>query len=84
MLETTPSGNPAFKIVYTATIVGDPLKLTQVLVVKNRKEYIITYQAAPTNYEKYASTAVRQNPRNATPPAPSRLGSFFIASEPIC
>ncbi|MGA7077065.1 MAG: PsbP-related protein [Halobacteriota archaeon] len=54
---TTLAGNPAYKIVYTATVDGDHLKLTQIWTVKDGKEYIITYKAAPNNYDTYASTA---------------------------
>ncbi|MGA3360202.1 MAG: PsbP-related protein [Halobacteriota archaeon] len=54
---TTLAGNPAYKIVYTATVNGDQLKLLQTWTVKNGKAYIITYKAAPSNYDTYASTA---------------------------
>jgi eukaryotic-like serine/threonine-protein kinase len=54
---TTLAGNPAYKVVYTATVDGDPLKLTQIWTVKGGKEYVITYKAAPNNYDTYASTA---------------------------
>jgi hypothetical protein len=56
-VNTNLAGNPAYKVVYTANIGGDLLKLTQIWTVKNGKEYIITYKAAPNNYDTYASTA---------------------------
>jgi eukaryotic-like serine/threonine-protein kinase len=56
-VNTNLAGNPAYKVVYTANIGGDRLKLTQIWTVKNGKEYIITYKAAPNNYDTYASTA---------------------------
>jgi len=56
-VNTNLAGNPAYKVVYTANIDGDLLKLTQIWTVKNGKEYIITYKAAPNNYDTYASTA---------------------------
>jgi len=54
---TTFAGNPAYKIVYTATVNGDQLKLLQTWTVKDGKAYIITYKAAPSNYDTYASAA---------------------------
>ena len=54
---TTLAGNPAYKIIYTATVDGDHLKVTQIWTVKDGKEYTITYKAAPKNYETYLSTA---------------------------
>jgi hypothetical protein len=53
----TLAGNPAYKVVYTATIDGNKFKLTQIWTVKNGKEYFITYKAAPNNYDQYAGTA---------------------------
>jgi len=55
---TTLAGNPAYKIVYTATTSnGNNLKVTQIWTVKDGKEYIITYKGAPTNYETHLSAA---------------------------
>lgn len=54
---TTLAGQPAYKIVYTATISGDFVKVEQIWTVKDGKAYIITYKAAPANYDTYASTA---------------------------
>jgi len=54
---TTLSGLPAYKIVYTATVNGDQLKALQTWTVKDGKVYVITYKAAPTNYDAYASSA---------------------------
>jgi len=54
---TTLAGNPAYKIVFTVTVDGNHLKATQIWTVKDGKEYIITYMAAPNNYDTYASTA---------------------------
>ncbi len=54
---TTLSGNQAYKIVYTATVNGDFVKVQQVWTVTAGKAYIITYKAAPNNYDTYASTA---------------------------
>ena len=54
---TTLAGNPAYKVIYTATVDGSPLKLTQIWTVKDGKEYIITYKGAPNNYDTYLSAA---------------------------
>jgi len=54
---TTLAGNPAYKIVYTANIDGNPLKLMQIWTVISGKEYFITYKAAPNNYDTYVSAA---------------------------
>ncbi|MGA3359582.1 MAG: PsbP-related protein [Halobacteriota archaeon] len=54
---TTLAGNPAYKIVYTATVNGNDLKLTQIWTIKDGKEYFITYKAAPNNYDTYLSAA---------------------------
>jgi hypothetical protein len=55
---TTLTGLPAYKIVFTATTDdGDQLKALQTWTVKDDKAYIITYQGAPSNYEKYLSAA---------------------------
>jgi eukaryotic-like serine/threonine-protein kinase len=54
---TTLAGLPANKIVYTATVNGDQLKALQTWTVKDGKVYVITYKAAPSNYDTYASTA---------------------------
>jgi eukaryotic-like serine/threonine-protein kinase len=54
---TTLVGLPAYKIVYTATVNGDQLKVLQTWTVKDNKVYVITYKAAPDNYDTYASTA---------------------------
>ncbi len=54
----TLAGTPAYKIVYTANDnKGDFLKIMQIWTVKAGKEYLITYKAAPNNYDTYASTA---------------------------
>jgi hypothetical protein len=54
---TTLAGLPGYKIVYTATVNGDQLKALQTWTVKDSKAYVITYKAAPSNYDTYASTA---------------------------
>jgi hypothetical protein len=54
---TTLAGLPGYKIVYTATVNGDQLKALQTWTVKDGKAYVITYKAAPSNYDMYASTA---------------------------
>jgi hypothetical protein len=54
---TTLAGNPAYKVVYTATLNGDLLKVKQIWTVKDGKGYIITYKAAPNNYDAYLSAA---------------------------
>ena len=54
---TTLAGLPGYKIVYTATVNGDQLKALQTWAVKDSKAYVITYKAAPSNYDTYASTA---------------------------
>jgi len=54
---TTLAGLPAYKIVYTATVDGEHLKVLQTLTVKDGKAYIITYKAVPSNYDKYVSAA---------------------------
>jgi hypothetical protein len=56
---TTLAGLPAYKIVYTATIDGDQLKLLQTWTVKDGKAYVITYKGAPTNYETHLSAALK-------------------------
>jgi len=50
---TTLAGLPAYKIVYTATIDGDQLKLLQTWTVKDGKAYVITYKGFPTNYDTH-------------------------------
>ena len=54
---TTLAGLPAYKIVYTATIDGDQLKLLQTWTVKDGKAYVITYKGFPTNYDTHLSAA---------------------------
>jgi hypothetical protein len=54
---TTLSGNPAYKIVYTATYDGEYMKFSQTWTLKYGKEYLITYKATPKNFETYESTA---------------------------
>ena len=54
---TTLAGLPAYKIVFTATVDGAQLKVLQTWTVKDGKAYVITYKAAPSNYDTYASTA---------------------------
>jgi hypothetical protein len=54
---TTLAGNPAYKIVYKATYDGDYLKVTQIWTVKDGKIYLITYKAAPDNYDAHLSAA---------------------------
>jgi len=54
----TLAGNPAYKIVYTATTSnGNNLKATQIWTVKDGKAYIITYKGAPANYDTHLSAA---------------------------
>jgi hypothetical protein len=55
--DTTLSGLPAHKIVFTATVDGDQLKVLQTWTVKDGKAYVITYKAAPSNYGTYLSEA---------------------------
>lgn len=54
---TTLAGLPAYKIVYTATINGDQLKLLQTWTVKDGKAYVITYKGALANYGTHLSAA---------------------------
>jgi hypothetical protein len=54
---TTLAGLPAYKIIYTATVDGDQLKLVQIVTAKDGKAYVITYKGAPTNYETHLSAA---------------------------
>jgi hypothetical protein len=54
---TTLGGSQAYKIVYTATYDGDNLKFSQTWTLKHGKEFLITYKAAPQNFDTYASTA---------------------------
>jgi serine/threonine-protein kinase len=54
---TTLAGLPAYKIVYTATINGDQLKVLQTGTVKDGKAYVITYKGAPANYDTHLSAA---------------------------
>jgi eukaryotic-like serine/threonine-protein kinase len=54
---TTLAGLPAYKIVYTATVDGDQLKVLQTVTVKDGKAYVITYKGAPGNYNTYLSAA---------------------------
>ncbi|MGA7077066.1 MAG: PsbP-related protein [Halobacteriota archaeon] len=54
---TTLAGLPAYKIVYTATVDGDQLKVLQTWTVKDGKAYVITYKAAPSNYNTHVSAA---------------------------
>jgi hypothetical protein len=56
-LPTTLAGLPAYKIVYTATVDGDQLKVLQTVTVKDGKAYVITYKGAPGNYNTYLSAA---------------------------
>ncbi len=54
----TLAGSPAYKVVYTASDDnGDFLKVTQIWTIYEGKEYLITYKAAPNNYDTYANTA---------------------------
>jgi hypothetical protein len=54
----TLAGNPAYKIVYTATswLGGDLQKMTEIFTVKDGKVYSVTYGAYPKNYDAYADT----------------------------
>jgi hypothetical protein len=54
---TTLAGLPAYKIVYTATVNGDQLKLLQTVTVKDGKAYVITYKGAQANYGTHLSAA---------------------------
>ncbi len=54
---TTLAGQQAGKIVFTANVNGDFVKVQQVWTVKDGKAYVITYKAAPNNYDTYANTA---------------------------
>jgi len=54
---TTLAGLPAYKIVYTATVNGDQLKLLQTVTVKDGKAYVVTYKGAPANYGTHLSAA---------------------------
>jgi serine/threonine-protein kinase len=53
----TLGGVPSYRIVYTMTDDRDSLKVTEIWAIKGGKEYIITYEATPDNYNKYESTA---------------------------
>ncbi len=54
----TLAGLPAYKIVCTASDSdGNFLKIMQTWTVNAGKGYIITYKAAPNNYDTYANTA---------------------------
>lgn len=53
----TLAGNPAYKIVYTATYDGDFQKATQIWTVKDGKVYLVTYKTAPDDYNTYLSAA---------------------------
>jgi len=54
---TTLAGNPAYTVVYTATVGGTNLTLAHIWTIKDGKEYFITYKATPNNYVTYLSTA---------------------------
>jgi serine/threonine-protein kinase len=54
---TTLAGNPAYKMVYTATYEGDFQKATQIWTVKDGKVYLITYKTAPDDYNTNLSAA---------------------------
>jgi hypothetical protein len=53
----TLAGVAAYRIVYMTTDERDSLKVTEIWMIKERKEYIVTYKATPDNYKKYESTA---------------------------
>jgi hypothetical protein len=53
----TLAGNPAYKIVFTATYEGDFQKATQIWTVKDGKAYLLTYKTAPDDYNTYLSAA---------------------------
>jgi hypothetical protein len=54
---TTLAGNPAYKIVYTATVNQKYVKAMQVWTLSNGTYYMITYKTSPSNYDKYIGTA---------------------------
>ena len=54
---TTLAGNPAYKIVYTATANQKYVKAMQVWTLSNGTYYMITYKTGPSNYDKYIGTA---------------------------
>ncbi len=53
----TLAGNPAHKMVFTATYDGDFQKATQIWTVKDGKAYLVTYKTAPDDYNTYLSSA---------------------------
>jgi serine/threonine-protein kinase len=54
---TTLAGNPAYKIVYTASANQKFIKAMQVWTLSNGSYYLITYKTGPSNYDKYVETA---------------------------
>lgn len=55
--KTTLSSLPAYKVVYTATLQGQDLKVMQVWTLKGNASYIFTYRISPENYLTYESIA---------------------------
>jgi len=54
---TTLAGNPAQKIVFTATTDQHDLEILMMWTMSNGSEYMITYKAYPHNYDTYLGTA---------------------------
>jgi serine/threonine-protein kinase len=54
----TPSGNPAYQIVYTYSLNGVPTKGIEVGTVLNGKAYFLTFEAPVSNYD--SSTPIIQ------------------------
>ncbi|MBN2014331.1 MAG: DcrB-related protein [Candidatus Altiarchaeota archaeon] len=54
--KTTVGGNPAYKTVITFTQGTYKLKAQQVFILKNGKEYVVTYTAKADTYSKYLNT----------------------------
>lgn len=55
--KTTLSGLPAYKIIFTATVQGQSVKLMQVYALKGSTSYAFTYRISPENYSTYENTA---------------------------
>jgi PsbP len=56
--DATLAGNPAYKIVYTATgLFGTFQKFTEIFTVHNGRVYQISYTALPEKYDTYQDTA---------------------------
>ncbi|MBE0448096.1 MAG: DcrB-related protein [Actinobacteria bacterium] len=54
---TTLAGSPGYKLVYTVTLEGRPLKIMQVITIKNTKSYVVTYGSEVSIYPNHLGTA---------------------------